>query len=331
MNRKIYLLAEHMDGKIAPATLGLASFARQSEMNSAGASISWVVLGHGTSEPAGELASATGLDVLCLDHPSLALYNTEAHASALAPWLREEESWALLLPHSNLGLDLAPSLAVSLKAPYISGLIEWQQEGREIFLARESLYGKRTERWRPLSDQRILATVIRRGRLSDAPAPQEPGKVRTRPVDPGRLRTRTLELRQARKADADLSRAAVIVAAGRGIQDEKALPLLRDLVSLLEGAALGASRPVCDRNWLSFDHQIGATGQTVSPRLYLAFGISGAIQHLTGMQDSQCIVAINEDPEAPIFRVAHYGIVKDIHQFLPVLLRQIKERKGLAV
>jgi electron transfer flavoprotein alpha subunit len=329
LNRRILLLAEHLDGRLSPETCGLASLARQWEKEAGCTSSTWVILGCKVSRLADELASVTGLDVFVLDHPSLALYNAEAYAAALTHWLEEQGPWILLLPHSSLGLDLAPSLSFSLGAPYLSGLIELHFEGQEISFTRESLYGKRTERWKPVTNQRVLATVIRQGRARDEERPVHPGTVCTMPADLGQLRTRTLELRLSRKAETGLSRAAVVVAAGRGIGDEKALTLLRELVSLLGGAALGASRPVCDRDWLSVDHQIGMTGQTVSPRLYFAFGISGAIQHLAGMQDSQCIVAVNRDPDAPIFRVAHYGIVDDIQAFLPALLRRIKERKGM--
>ncbi|MEW6443663.1 MAG: electron transfer flavoprotein subunit alpha/FixB family protein [bacterium] len=326
--KRIFLLAEHVEGKICPGSLGLSWFAREWIERPPGPA-AWLLLGHRVDPLARELAVLTGSDVHALDHPALASYNAEAHAGALVPWLAEQDSWLLLLPHSSLGMDLAPALSFRLNAPYVSSLTGIHGQGADVTFTRETLYGKRVETLKAASTRRVVATVARREWRPDPEGSSVPGKVYPTSLNLKPTRSETLAARRPRRPQMDLTRAAAIVAAGRGIGDEKMLALLQELVHLLHGAALGASRPVCDRGWLPLEHQIGLTGQTVSPRLYLAFGISGAVQHLAGMQQSQCIVAVNHDPDAPIFRFAHYGIVEDVQVFLPALLKRLKEHKGV--
>lgn len=325
--KHVFLFAEHLEGGITADSLALTAAARQWAEKHPEASVQWVLCGHFVSSLAQDLAETSGLDVVAFDHPSLQYGNPEAHAAALAPWLEPLDSWIFFFPQTSLPLALAPALSVRLGAPYLTGALRWHVDGGQVFFLRESLFGKRTERWRPVSDKRILVAMIRQGRAVSFQRGEGAGRVRLAPVDPGRLRTRTLRQEAAKGRETGLSRAGVVVAAGRGIGDDKALGPIREILTLLEGAALAASRPVCDRGWLPPEHQVGVTGQTVRPRLYIALGISGAVQHLAGMQDSQTIVAVNQDPEAPIFRVAHYAVVQDLRVFLPALLECLRERR----
>lgn len=325
--KNIFLFAEYLEGRIVPESLSLATVAQEWKERYPHASVRWLFCGNSVSSVALDLAERSGLDVVCFDHPALKFGNPEAHAAVLAPWLELHDSWAFLLPQTSLALSTAPALSVRLGVPYLSGALKYHFDGGEVSFVRESLFGKRTERWRPVSSKRILVAMIRQG-IPVGFKPAGPGaRVHMAPADPGPLRTRTLRREAVRGRETGLSRAAVVVAAGRGIGDERTLVSIRELLTFLAGSALGASRPVCDRGWLPPEHQVGVTGQTVSPRLYLAFGISGAIQHLAGMQDAQTIVAVNQDPEAPIFRIAHYAIVQDLRVFLPALLECLRNRR----
>ncbi len=327
--KNIFLFAEHLGGRIVPESLSLAAAAREWKGRYPHALVRWLLCGDSVSPVALDLAERSGLDVICFDHPALKYGNPEAHAAVLASWLEPVDSWAFLLPQTSLALSTAPALSVRLEVPYLSGAVKCHFDGGEVSFTRESLFGKRTERWRPVSGERILVAMIRQGSPVDfKPGGRPRASVLMAPADPGPLRTRTLRQEAASGRETGLSRAAVVVAAGRGIGDERTLVSVRELLTFLSGAALGASRPVCDRGWLPPEHQVGVTGQTVSPRLYLALGISGAIQHLAGMQDSQTIVAVNQDPEAPIFRVAHYAVVQDLRIFLPALLQCLRNRRG---
>jgi len=326
--KNIFLFAEHLRGRVTLESLSLRTAALEWKDQYPQASVRWVLCGDSVFPVARDLAEGSGLDVIFFDHPSLKFGNPEAHAAALSSWLEPLDSWAFLLPQSSLCLAMAPALSLRLGVPYLSGAVRCLFDEGEIFFVRESLFGKRTERWRPVSHKRILVAMIRQGSFVGFKGGGPPGRVLMAPADPGPLRTHTVRQEVASGRETGLSRAAVVVAAGRGIGDEGTLASLRELLAFLEGAALGASRPVCDRGWLPPEHQVGITGQTVSPRLYLALGISGAVQHLAGMQDSQIIVAVNQDPEAPIFRIAHYGIVQDLKVFLPALLQCLRDRRG---
>lgn len=326
--KNIFIFAEHLGGRVTAESLSLTTAALEWKGRYPLASVEWVFCGDSAFPIARDLAEGSGLDVILFDHPSLKFGNPEAHAAVLASWLAPLDSWVFLLPQSSLCLSMAPALSLRLGVPYLSGAVRCLFDGGEIFFIRESLFGKRTERWRPVTDKRILVAMIRQGSPTNFKGGGPPGRVFMAPADPGPLRTCTLYQESASGRETGLTRAAVVVAAGRGIGEERTLASLRELLTFLEGAALGASRPVCDRGWLPPEHQVGITGQTVNPRLYLAFGISGAVQHLAGIQDSQIIVAVNQDPEAPIFRVAHYGVVQDLHVFLPALLQCLRDRRG---
>ncbi len=330
MAPKIYFLAEHTSGAITPAGLDLAIEAKALSKKT-GYPAAGLLLGDKASLEAEQLAKHTGLDVYLLEHPSLQTDNTEAYRAIISAWLKKHPARITLFSHSSLGWDIAPAIAMALKASYISGVIKIDINGTDLSCTRQALYGKRHEVWRPIPGRPIILTVMAAKKTSPDPSFPASGKVYRQQIDPGNLKTRVLGLQQTRRQSQELTKASIVIAAGRGAGNKEALAGLQELVSLLDDAALGASRPLCDKKWLPLEQQIGLTGQKVSPRLYMACGISGALQHLAGMQDSQCVVAINTDPHAPIFRAAHYGIVEELMAFLPVLLERLKMRKGLSI
>lgn len=314
-NKMILALMEQSRGMISQASYDAVFCAREI---SAGDSrrVGLIVTGADPAPLAHKLAGETGLDVTALQ--SAHLTSREVLKQALTTILEARRPGYLCLPHNAFGCDLAPGLALRLNAACITGVETVRRDGEEVFFLRPVYKGKMYQEVRA-SAQTTVLTVLP-GMAKEARSPECPGKVTVVPVasDPGRIRA--LGWVAAREDNYDLSLAEVIVAAGRGIGAPENLPLVEALAALFSRSALGASRTVCDLGWLDYKHQVGITGKTVAPKMYLACGISGTAQHLAGMRGSPCIVAINRDPGAPIFRVAHYGIVEDLTTFIPLLL-----------
>jgi electron transfer flavoprotein alpha subunit len=292
MGIKTAVIAELFEGCIQPATI--ESIAR-------------------------ELALGSGFDVTALEGEGLNPYSAEAFREALVPVLAAKKPKYICLPHTARGCDLAPGLAIALGAACITAVEGLHEVGESVTFLRSLFKGKVIMETASETETTVL-TVL-------------PGAFKKRDLAPGREgdlevlhtacaphRTKPLGLAAAGVEQLNLSEAEIIVSAGKGLGNEENLDLLRQLAALFPKAAIGGSRLVCDLGWLGYQHQIGITGKTVAPRLYIACGISGAIQHVSGMQDSQCIVAINKDPHAAIFRVADYIIVEDLLTFIPLLI-----------
>jgi len=328
MNKKIYLLAEYRHGAITPESLALAQEARRLS-DRTGHTAAYLLLGNELSQKADQLAQQTGLDVFYLEHPDLRENHSEAFHAVLSVWLRDHPFEITFFAYSSLCCEIAPALAYTLNACSISNVINIEILNESVCCRREALYGKGIEVWRTAPGQPVIVTVITSRQKKAGPAPASAGTVHRQWVDPGKLKTKILEICPGEKYEQRLTKAPIVVAAGRGAGNEESLFYLKEITALLKDAALGASRPLCDQKWFPVGMQIGLTGQKVSPKMYLAFGISGAIQHLAGMQDSHCIVAINSDPAAPILRAAHYAVVEDLTDFLPAFLEHLRERKGL--
>jgi len=261
-------------------------------------------------------------------HSGLVPYTPETQVQALVQVITAAEPDYVLFPHTYQARDYVPQLATRMARGLISDATGFRVESGRVVLTRQMFQGK------------LAADVVFAGEtphfvsfqigafrgdkavLTTAPAPIEKVSVAPSPplLQPG-------EPFQEAKQAVDLSKADLIVSVGRGIKEPKNLDLVRELAQVL-GAELAASRPICDSGWLPMDRQIGSSGQTVSPKLYLAVGISGAIQHLVGMKGARTIVAINKDPEAPIFEVADYGVVGNLFEVVPALIEEIKKRKG---
>jgi electron transfer flavoprotein alpha subunit len=290
-----------------------------------GLEVSAVAIGNGAGSAATQLAAKAFGKVVRIEHPLLAQYTCDGFTAALEQFIRAETPEYVVLPHTYQVRDFVPALAARLGEVLISDVVAIADG--PVF-TRQLLQGRLQGSYRHTGSGPCLVSVQAGAFRADAleagaaqivafSATLEAAQIRTRPEAPFRGSEQTV----------DLGSATLIVSVGRGIKEAENLPLVQDLAQAL-GAELAASRPICDNGWLPMERQVGSSGQTVSPKLYLAVGISGAIQHLVGMKGSQCIVAINKDPDAPIFEVADYGIVGDLFEVVPALTEAVKAAKS---
>ena len=313
----ILVFAEQREGKLkksVPEVLGLARDL------AAGGQVVALVVGDGIGPIAGDVARHGADRVLACDDPSLALASSDYLAPVIAA-MQAERPDLVIFPASAMGRDLAPSLAAWGGHPLLTECLGLERVG-DGFEATKSMYGgKVIATWRTAVTPAV-ATV--RPGVHAAAAVGEAGVVEAMTLgaaSPGRVRVKRVI--QASGEMVDLQEADVVVAGGRGLQEMKSFGLIEDLACAV-GGAVGASRAVVDAGWIEHHRQVGQTGVTVRPKLYIAAGISGAIQHLAGMRSSGCIVAINKDAEAPIFKAAQYGIVGDLFEVLPLLAAEIR-------
>ncbi len=325
-NKTVWIVLQQRDGKLARQSRE-AIAAGQKLAAAIGGKAEAVLLGSGIGDLAREVAASCDLAALRVaDHPALAAYTPGAYVGALAPAIRAAAPAWVVFPHSYQTVDYFARLAQEIDAgllPEVTGFVE--QDGALVW-TRPVLGGKLAARARVRGEGTVLVSV------QSGSFPAEGMAAGSAPVEPLALGAlapdrEILGVEEVGGDQVDLTKAAIIVAVGRGVGGEDKLGPVRELAAAL-GAEIGASRPVIDSGWLERDRQIGSSGQTVAPRLYLALGISGAIQHVVGMKGSSVVVAVNKDPEAPIFTVADYGIVGDLHELLPELIAAVKEAKG---
>ena len=326
---EIIVYAEHQDGKLArPAWEAVATaqqLAAELGVNCVGA-----IVGDNVGSLAEELAGAGLSEVLTLESPQLARYTPDGYSAALRQVIESRQPRYIVFSHTYQVRDFAPKLAASLDRVLIGDSLGFRSEGDRIIFVRQVFQGKFSAdvefRGEPPYFVSFQAGAFRedsvqrgagKAKITSVPINISPEAVRTRPQE---------KFREARQS-VDLSQAEIIVAVGRGIKKPENLELARKLAEVL-GAEIGASRPICDIGWLPMARQIGSSGQTVAPKLYLALGISGAIQHQVGMKGSRTVVAINKDREAPIFEVATYGIAEDLFDIVPPLIEEIKKAKA---
>ena len=288
-----------------------------------------VVLGSEVAGLAAEVAAKASLGTVHLiEAPGLAAYTPGAYVGALGEVLRSATPEFVVFAHTYQTVDYMPRLAMEIGAGLVPEVLSFEKAGEGLEFKRPVLGGKMHARVRLRGAGTALLSVQSGAFAADS---MIQGTSETRPW-PGSLAgaipdREILGIEEASGETVDLTKAEIIVAAGRGVGGADKMGPVHDLAAAL-GAEIGASRPVIDNGWLPRDRQIGSSGQTVAPRLYIAVGISGAIQHLVGMKGSAVVVAINKDPGAPIFTVARYGIVGDLHEVLPALTAAVKEAKG---
>jgi electron transfer flavoprotein alpha subunit len=287
-----------------------------------------VVFGQGIGALAAELAGYRLAQVVALDHDLLGCYTADAATGALSWLVARLQPEIVLFPHTYRVRDFAPCLAARAGQTLVSDVIGFHVENDALMLQRQLFQGKLNADYAASGSGTVFASLqasaFRADALEKGIAPVE---TLTPPLDPDSIRQQPEPPFQESARAVDLSAAERIVAVGRGIHEEGNLGLVEELAEAL-GAELAASRPICDNGWLPMERQVGSSGQTVSPKLYLAVGISGAIQHLVGMKGSRAIVAINKDASAPIFEVADYGIVGDLFDVVPALIEQIRKGKA---
>ncbi|HEU4401916.1 MAG TPA: electron transfer flavoprotein subunit alpha/FixB family protein [Candidatus Polarisedimenticolia bacterium] len=331
MGAKILVLAEHEGGAIREITWELLGLAHRlaGEAGWNAAEIKALILGQGVEGPAGEIAGRGAAEVIYGEGPALRNYTGDGYDRAIEAIVKSEAPEMLLIGHTPDGWDVAPLISAGLGVPLATECSAIALQGGKARLTRKVFNGKFVQEI-DLGDARPLLATVQKGAAAPF-AGRTQGQVRkvTAAVGDADLRARFVEVKKGEAGAVDLTQASVIVSGGRGLGGAEKFSVVRALAEAL-GGQVGASRPVTDMGWLPHEHQIGSSGVTVSPKLYIACGISGAIQHIVGMRGSGYIVAINKDAEAPIFGVADVGVVGDLFEVLPALTKAIKEAKGQA-
>jgi electron transfer flavoprotein alpha subunit len=317
MSNNILVFAEQRNGalkKVAFEMLGLAA--------GLGGTVEAALLGSGLGGLADTLAQYGAAKVYVADDPALANYSGEGYTNTLAALIAKIQPAIVLVGATFMGKDLAPRLAARLGVGLAADCVAFALDGAKLVATRPIFAGKALSKVK-LNRNPQMATV----RPNVLPAPQpDAGKkaaVEAIAADAGSVRAKVVEIVSAGKGEVDVAEAEIIVSGGRGVAGPDGFAPIRSLAKTL-GAAVGASRAAVDAGWIEHSHQVGQTGKTVTPTLYIACGISGAIQHLAGMRTSKVIVAVNKDPEAPIFKVASYGIVGDLFTVAPLLEKEFK-------
>ncbi|PYS80665.1 MAG: electron transfer flavoprotein subunit alpha/FixB family protein [Acidobacteria bacterium] len=325
MPNGILVFIEHRQGAINKTSFEAVA-AAQALGAGAGQDVSAVVLG-ADAGVAREVAAYKLARVISAENPKLADYTSDAYADAMERVVRARDPQYVLLPHTYLVRDYAPKLAARFGKGLVSDCIRMKAEGPMVTFTRRLFLGKMDADVVAKGEPPVFATFQSGAYRADQAERGEGAQVESLPVEVGEVRMQPEAPFQEVKQAVDLSKADVIVAIGRGIKSQENIALAQKLADAL-GGDIAASRPICDAGWLPIDRQIGSSGQTVAPKLYVALGISGAIQHLVGMKNSSTIVAVNKDPEAPIFDIADYGIVGDLFEVVPVLTEEIKKLKS---
>jgi electron transfer flavoprotein alpha subunit len=329
--RRVWAVLQQREGELSRQSRETVAAAQQLAAL-VDATVDAVVLGAAVRPLAETLAGEAAVErVLFADHGRLASYTPGAYVTALAAAVREEAPAYVLFPHSYQSVEYFPRLAQQVNGAIVTAVASFRLADGAVVWTRPVLGGKLQAevRVKAAAAGPVLAS-IQPGAVSADRLQRGSGTVQALMVgalDSWEPDREILGVESAAKDEVDLSKAEIIVAAGRGVGGADKMGVVQELASAL-GAEIAASRPVIDNGWLPRDRQIGSSGQTVAPKLYVAAGISGAIQHLVGMKGSNTIVAINKDPNAPIFAVARYGIVGDLHEVLPALTAAIKEAKG---
>ena len=293
-----------------------------------GQPVSAAVVGGDVSALAGELAGKQLERAYAVEHELLKDYTPDGYTAALRQLIAAAKPRLILFPHTYQVRDFAPKLATSLERVMVSDVVAHRVESGELTLVRQLFQGKMNVDVRFAGEPPFFASVQAGAYRADKVAAGSAAVEKFTPdLSASAIRTKPRELFRESQRAVDLTAAEIIVSVGRGIKEAENIPVVQKLAEAL-GAELAASRPICDNGWLPMERQVGSSGQTVSPKLYLAVGISGAIQHLVGMKGSKTIVAINKDPDAPIFEVADYGIVGDLFQVVPALVEEIQKAKG---
>jgi electron transfer flavoprotein alpha subunit len=316
----ILIVTEIQNGKIREASYELAAFA-----NKLGGTVKSLVMGQGADSLASEFAGKGGGETYVADGEAFANYNVEAASAAIQAAVAASGADLVLVSNTPTGWDVAPRVAAALDAGFVSDCFKIDEEGGKPVFHRRVFNGKLDATISTTADK-VVATV-----QPGAIAPFEgstDGATSKLEVSVGELKAKFKEIKQSEAKGVDLSKADVIVSGGRGVgTPEKFQEVIQPLADAL-GGAMGASRPVVDAGWLPHEYQVGSSGQVVQPKLYIAVGISGAIQHLVGMKSSNYIIAINKDPDAPIFEVANLGVVADLFEIVPALTKAVAAAKG---
>jgi electron transfer flavoprotein alpha subunit len=321
MSDTIFVIAEHLKGELTEPTLEALGAARILA-DGLGGQVIGLLLGHGVEDLAGQMAAADR--VLAVDAPALADFTPEAYLAVLESLLREHQPRLTLLLNTAMGMDLAAALSIRLDWPLVAYCNGLRTEDGAV-VTTSQIYGGKVMAECALADGPALVSVLAGAFPADAGRAGDPPDVEAvaPPAALDGLRTRFRQLIEPEAGDVDITRADVVVSIGRGIQSEENIEVAEGLAEAL-GGVVASSRPVVDAGWLPRTRQVGKSGMTVKPKLYLALGISGAPEHVEGMKDAELIIAVNTDPNAPIFDVAHYGVEADLFDVAEALVEALE-------
>jgi len=326
---KILVITEQRQGKWNNASFETLAAAQQIAAAASG-SVSAAVVGQSVAALAAELAAKNVSEVLQVEHDLLENYTPDGFCIALKQVVAASEPDLVLFPHTYQVRDFAPKLAAMLGKGMIGDCVGYRHEGGRLVFVRQMFQGKTAADVSFVGAGPWFASFQSGAFRADQVAAAEDGAKPIQKVSveikPEQIRTKPLELFKEAKSAVDLTQAPLIVAIGRGIKAPENIAQAEALAKAM-GAEIAASRPICDEGWLPMERQIGSSGQTVAPKLYLALGISGAIQHVVGMKGARTIVAINKDHNAPIFEIADYGVVGDIFEIMPALTEELLKAK----
>ena len=326
---KILVITEQRQGKWNNTSFETLVAAQQIAADT-GSAISALVIGRGVANFADELAGKNIAEVLLVEHDLLEAYTPDGYSLALSQVIASSKPDLVLFPHTYQVRDFAPKLAAMMGKGMIADCVGFHKEGDKIVFVRQMFQGKTAADVTFQGSAPWFASfqsgAFRADLLTAHPSGKAPINKIPVEVKPEQIRTKPLDLFKEAKSSVDLTQAPVIVSIGRGIKAPENIPQAEALAKAI-GGEMAASRPICDEGWLPMERQIGSSGQTVAPKLYLALGISGAIQHVVGMKGARTIVAINKDQNAPIFEIADYGIVGDIFELMPALTTALEKAK----
>jgi electron transfer flavoprotein alpha subunit len=322
---ELFVLSEHRQGEIRDVTFEMLTKGRELAEKT-NTDLTAVLLGHNLEEHDKRLADHAKR-VLTIDDARLENFNSETYQKVLSHVINQRKPSLTLIAHTSFGVDLAPSLATELKLPLATDCVDVDFEGERLAITRQVYGGKVNVKARLRISPSYIVTI--------RPAAFEPKEVKSSGGEIVKIESplseeieykRFIEYVQPAAGEVDITAADILIGIGRGIKDADNMPIVEGLADTL-GGVLACSRPIVDKEWLPTDRQVGTSGKTVKPKLYIAIGVSGAFQHITGMKNSDLIIAINKDPKAPIFRVADYGIVEDLFKVVPLLKSKIHEAK----
>jgi electron transfer flavoprotein alpha subunit len=324
---EIFVLAEHRQGQLRDITFEMLTKARELAEKTNAEPVA-VILGKNVREHAKNLAQHAK-KVLLVEDARLENFNSEAYQRVLSQLIKENKPLLTIIGHTSYGVELAPRLAASLNIPLATDCIDLAFEGDTFTITRQMYGGKVNAKATLRKSESYMVTVRQAAfQAQKPPAPLNGQIIKVpSPLTEEVTTKRFLEYVLPPPGGVDITAAEVLVGIGRGIKDQSNIPMVEELAKAL-GGVLACSRPIVDKGWLPSDRQVGTSGKTVKPKLYIALGISGAFQHVLGMKNSDLIIAVNKDPKAPIFSFSDYGVVEDLFKVVPVLKNKISELKA---
>jgi electron transfer flavoprotein alpha subunit len=325
---EIFVLTEHRQGAIRDITYEMLTKATEIAQKT-NTETTAIILGKDTKQKAQQLTEYAQ-KIITIEDPKLENFNSDTYTHALSTLIKEHKPLLTLIGHTSYGIDLAPSLAATLNMPLATDIIDLAFEENNTFTVTRQMHGgKVNAKTTAHKAEGYMATVRQAAFTAQKPAtPLNAQIIETpTPLTEEPTTKRFITYVQPPPGGVDITAADKLVGIGRGIKDQANMPIIEDLAKTL-GAVLACSRPVVDKGWLPNDRQVGSSGKTVKPKLYIALGISGAFQHVLGMKGSDLIIAVNKDPNAPIFNFSDYGIIEDLFKIVPALKSKLNELKG---